>query len=717
MKNSIKRFFTIIIFAFCLSMPLSVHADISFPARLEITEVEPGIYDVLFVLPVMEGKVLKAKPVFPEAFNFLGKPIVDVDRNTKRIRWRVSCDPEKLAGLKIGIDGVLGSQTDVFFELSLLNGRLYAKKLSPTHAYYVIPSPPTVLGITKEAFVNGAQRLLSVYPFYLLVLVLCAFFTLKEFSKLSLNFCLFSLLGLWLATMDHLVFSKYHFDFIILLMSLFMSYGLLKRDRTDLKLTTAFIFSALLGLAFGAITRPYVNLDGFTSSNVSVYLFAVTLGVLIGCVLIILMSHKLLILLKLILKKQTDVLLGKIVGVLAFALIIYEASLYWMAPSMLPKLPYALCIFVLVSAYALKKVDEVNLLNKLLIFLLPLGFGTSFVFLGIQFPFALTIALACTWVLLLCGFYKGLQIKPLIITVVVLGAVSSGFLLAESVTANLSFALGQTMGYLIILMLVVTSILNFKTELTLEKLRPFSILFTWIAVLGLLIIWSQDFFDIEIDTFKTDYTIGLIHIPLLSLGCVFLVVMTWPRYKKIHKAMNLERKKPVLSYLFLGLTVFLMPLTVTASNPWHVFKAPNSSEIYQITQRILNNTYTAFNLKDETQLFTTLSNNLEGSLVDHVYLDSRRRLTTGLQEGAEVTVEEVTVSDIGERIETDDMLTVFKYPVEWTVKARVRHLQHIHYRQNKYLGEITLKVIDKVWKISNMTLTSEDRTIISANNK
>jgi len=43
----------------------------------------------------------------------------------------------------------------------------------------------------------------------------------------------------------------------------------------------------------------------------------------------------------------------------------------------------------------------------------------------------------------------------------------------------------------------------------------------------------------------------------------------------------------------------------------------------------------------------------------------------------------------------------------------VRHLQHIHNRQNVYVGELTIRVEDDRWKIAALDLLSEERIVLS----
>ena len=62
------------LFLVLLFVPLSVSADIVYPARLEMKESEPGFFDVIFNLPIISGKRLKAKPIFPQVCEEIAEP-------------------------------------------------------------------------------------------------------------------------------------------------------------------------------------------------------------------------------------------------------------------------------------------------------------------------------------------------------------------------------------------------------------------------------------------------------------------------------------------------------------------------------------------------------------------------------------------------------------------------------------------------------------------
>ena len=160
----------------------------------------------------------------------------------------------------------------------------------------------------------------------------------------------------------------------------------------------------------------------------------------------------------------------------------------------------------------------------------------------------------------------------------------------------------------------------------------------------------------------------------------------------------------------LGLAILTIPYGWTGlNNPWSSGNLMSDSEAKGILNNTLSNVYTAFNLEDEDELFERLSQNVDEDLIDQIYLDSRRRLNAGVREGAQVTVKDI---DIIEIVPKDDNGEDQVFEVTWVVTARVKHLQHVHHRRNKYIGDITLRSGEDSWKIAHINLTSEDRTVV-----
>jgi hypothetical protein len=172
---------------------------------------------------------------------------------------------------------------------------------------------------------------------------------------------------------------------------------------------------------------------------------------------------------------------------------------------------------------------------------------------------------------------------------------------------------------------------------------------------------------------------------------------------------------PVLTIWALLLTaVFAFPLgNWRVRSPFHTPRPPTVQEVAPIVGTLLTDTYLAFNLDDEDAAFDRLAENLSEGLIADVYLDSRRRLTAGTRKGAEVTVKDVSVMSVDEPSAPGSDDGSFTYPCKWVVTARVRHWQHIHDRQNIYIGTLTIRVEDDRWKIARLELLSEEREVVS----
>jgi hydrogenase/urease accessory protein HupE len=209
-----------------------------------------------------------------------------------------------------------------------------------------------------------------------------------------------------------------------------------------------------------------------------------------------------------------------------------------------------------------------------------------------------------------------------------------------------------------------------------------------------------------------DLAMGLARLPVLAILLLFGAWLAWPRRRRFASSSQPAAGAPGAHWALLGLAFFVLPLgTLRVDIPFHTPDAPSAAEAGRVMGTLLTDTYLAFNLTDEDAAFDRLARNLSQDLVANVYLDSRRRLTAGTREGAEVMVRDVSVMEVDEAIGTAD--NAFTYPCQWVVTARVRHLQHIHNRQNVYAGELTIRVEDDRWKIARLDLFSEERVVLS----
>jgi hypothetical protein len=189
--------------------------------------------------------------------------------------------------------------------------------------------------------------------------------------------------------------------------------------------------------------------------------------------------------------------------------------------------------------------------------------------------------------------------------------------------------------------------------------------------------------------------------------------LAWPRRTRARQALGIETRTSVKHWLLLLGAFLLLPVgTFAVRSPFFDPHAPRGEDARRVVSRVLSDTYHAFNLADENQLYDRLASSVTDDLVDDLYLDSRRRLRTGTREGAQVTVRDVSVMEIGEPSDSFDSGDSYRYQCRWVVTVRVQHLQHVHHRQNIYNGELQLRIDGAQWKIGGVELRSEERVVL-----
>jgi hypothetical protein len=133
----------------------------------------------------------------------------------------------------------------------------------------------------------------------------------------------------------------------------------------------------------------------------------------------------------------------------------------------------------------------------------------------------------------------------------------------------------------------------------------------------------------------------------------------------------------------------------------------SDADAEQIVGALLQNTYRAFDFRDEGAIYDVLSRSSAGDLLTDIYLETRRSLELENQGGARVKVKEVEVLD-SEAQPLDDELG-FVSRLTWNVSGSIGHWGHIHTRTNQYKARFTVVSIDGAWKFTGLELLQEQR--------
>ena len=204
--------------------------------------------------------------------------------------------------------------------------------------------------------------------------------------------------------------------------------------------------------------------------------------------------------------------------------------------------------------------------------------------------------------------------------------------------------------------------------------------------------------------FAADWAMARLRIPVLSITALVILIVCIIKIK--HKPVKLTA-----SICLLLAALLMLPYGVIRGAIPFVSPSPLSAKQTQlIVEPMLVEIYHALNLEDEDQMYDKLAQQVSGSLVTDLYLDSRRRLATGTRDGATVTVKHVELQNV--ELQTPAAKEYPTYRCQWTVTAKVTHWQHTHERNNLYEGDLSLTVEDEAWKLASMNLISEERKVV-----
>ncbi len=710
MNNGIVHWFRRGLLILLLFIGHSLQADIVYPARLQLTETSPGVYEVFFVLPVIQGKILRAQAVFPEFCSAYSEPVTEVDSYQKKMRWQIACGENTLAGQQIGIDGLLGSQVDIILEVNTLDGRIYQSTLSPARAYYTIPEAPGFKDYIQIGTLAAGRFVLLQWGLVLLVLLYFLIWKSPNFSHLLISLSGGLALGFFLDYKEWLLVPSWAATTLPLAVTAVISLGAIVGKHANGQ-NLAKILIGICGVLAGAAFMEAGTPGGYTSLEAGILLGFSCLGFLLGTWILISIARQISRVLDLCPESLRRSLILLFSG-LSLGLFLWQMSLFWVVPSMLPAIPLLILSYVLILVLWTLYSDVKMSYWVIWTGLIP---GFTLGFFGFGIPYSPAIILSLQGTLLLFILFRRNPSNLLVAVILLLSSLAVGNYLQTVTADRLSYPLARSVFFILLLTIMVVLVGLVLAYPSIKAVRGKFL--RWGSILVLLtslILGGGIVAALFTGAMRPALLSGFLPIPVLSLVLLISALLWWPRKKKIHTEIDVKPKAPLFSVLAIILALFWLPIHWNVRNPWYSAENMDSKAVHDLMEQKLLNTYTAFNLSEEEELFERLNENLDEDLLDPVYLDSRRRLTMGLREGSTVTVKEVLLGELGEALDEYNGEQELRYPATWTVTAQVKHLKHIHYRKNKYTGTVGLKSVDNTWKISEITLISEDREVIAS---
>jgi hypothetical protein len=143
----------------------------------------------------------------------------------------------------------------------------------------------------------------------------------------------------------------------------------------------------------------------------------------------------------------------------------------------------------------------------------------------------------------------------------------------------------------------------------------------------------------------------------------------------------------------------------------HIFNqnTPSKAEAAKILQGLMLNTYRAFMLERDEDIYDTLARSVSGEFLSEVYLQNRENMRMRDSDGAMAIVHQLDIKSIESiALTKDGSVDIF---ANWDVYGSVRHQKHVHYRCNTYTARVIIKPTENYWKLVKIQLLDEQRVL------
>ncbi len=694
----------------------SAAADIAFPARLDVVEREAGLYDISFTLPIVEGRKLRAEPRMPPTCVESSPREIGVSSGGHTSTWSVRCEPPSLTGEAILIEGLLGTQTDLAFTLTMLDGRSYSRILRPSRPGFLVPEEPSSFGLTVTAAVSGLRRTVRHLSLWI-VLVVAAMLGQRPRSFLVAagSFATGHFLAQWLGGQGWLEVSPVVRDLLVWTTVAVPAVRLAGGgDGWKDWLQPLWPTAMLLGLLFGGAQPEALPTEGLSNAEQLLALVVFSIGAGVAMLLMVAAALELRTVIDMVgggaWREKGAIAGGYVVGTIAVAMVV--ASLVGISVDtgggVRAPLEFALLAAVVGPTLVLAGRGGPG---AYLGFLVLAAAGVTLGLARISLTAASLLTLGSLLVLGgALAFQRQLGARWAL-ALAALAVPAHAWSTAAAIAENLSRSTAVTIGAVLVVVFVFHAALSASRGLGAEDLSlPVRFLGGFAAVLA--IAWRlaeyRSWFERDI---ATEAALGLARLPLLSFGFLIAALVLWARWKRMHQEPE-AKTRAGHRFAFVAAFLLLPYGTLAVPNPFFAAYAPRGDGARLIMSKVLEDTYRALNIKDEDELYDTLAESVTVDLVGDLYLDNRRRLTAGTRQGTEVTIRGVSVLDIGDPTEVAAAEGGYSYDCRWAVVARVQHLQHVHHRRQIYSGVLTLRAEESRWKIAGVELHSEDRVVL-----
>lgn len=155
-----------------LSYSAGARADVFNPAYLQLTEIQPGQWQVVWRIPVRGPGGAPPEVKLPERWQALSPPSRQALDGYLVTHYRVSLKDGDFDGATVTFDGLRGGVTDVIVRVEHASGAEKVDRLSADTDSYTLRGPDDALTVAGTYFVLGVEHILLGPDHLLFVLAL-----------------------------------------------------------------------------------------------------------------------------------------------------------------------------------------------------------------------------------------------------------------------------------------------------------------------------------------------------------------------------------------------------------------------------------------------------------------------------------------------------------------------------------------------------------------
>ena len=136
---------------------------------------------------------------------------------------------------------------------------------------------------------------------------------------------------------------------------------------------------------------------------------------------------------------------------------------------------------------------------------------------------------------------------------------------------------------------------------------------------------------------------------------------------------------------------------------------PSKAETAKILHGLMLNTYRAFMLQKDEDIYDTLARSVSDEFLNEVYLQNRENMRISDSDGTMAIIHQLDIKSVDSMTQKKD--GSIGIVTNWDVYGSVHHQKHVHYRCNTYKANVRIKPTENYWKLVEIQLLDEQRVL------